>query len=124
MDRILEKRWLGMLLGALGLVAFGIMAIRGDQFATWMLLLFSLVWLGLCTYNGLGWTSSNEGWHRALDEWKEYQELAHDLTSLLAEATDRLSTYDRETADEIRDRAKTIIVLRSQNTMERGKDRS
>lgn len=54
-----------------------------------------------------------------LKGWQEQEELTIDLTHLLGESLERLSTWDRETADEIADRTNTVIRLRFQNFNER-----
>lgn len=54
-----------------------------------------------------------------LNGWCEQEELTMDLTHLLSEALDHLSTWDREQADEIAERTNTVIRLRFQNFNER-----
>ena len=119
LSRFLEIRFLAFTCAAAGLVAISIPAFAGDEVSVGMLLGFGLIWLALCVFNGSGWRRSNDGWHYALAEWNEQQQLTQDMTTLLSEALADLATWDREKAGEIQQRANTIILLRHQNSRER-----
>lgn len=119
LSRILETRFLATIACALGLIVISIPAFSGDRFSIGMLMFFAMVWLAFAFFNGSGWRRSNEGWHYALTEWHEQHQLTQDMTSLLTEALSDLSTYDRDKADDIQQRANTIILLRFQNFNER-----
>lgn len=55
----------------------------------------------------------------ALDGWQETNDLARDYGNLLTEATDELSTWDREKSDDILSRTTTISLMRAQNMKRR-----
>lgn len=101
----------------------GVSAWRGSEIAIVALvfLLFFYTWLAFL--NGLGWHRSLKDWRRSLEAWRHTRELGQDMSYLLVEATGSLSTWDRETAEDIMSRAKTIWNLRAKNIEEHMNDR-
>ena len=92
---------------------------QGSEVSIVVLTCWALIGLGTTVGFDWGWRSSNEGWARSNNGWAEQEELTMDLTHLLGEALQNLSTWDRETADDIADRTNTVIRLRFQNFTER-----
>jgi ABC-type multidrug transport system fused ATPase/permease subunit len=122
LSRILDIRVLIIALAVIGHGALSYVAWSGDDFALGMLIAFGLFWIIMAFMNSLSWSRSLNHWTQTLDLWKETIALADDYSSLLSEATEVLSTYDREQADDIIGRANTIALMRMQNQRERMHD--
>lgn len=91
---------------------------QGDHTSIVILTCWALIGMGTAVGFGAGWRSSNEGWRRSNSGWAEQEQLTLDLTHLLSEALDNLSTWDREASDDIAERTNTVIRLRFQNFQE------
>jgi len=98
-------------------IAYG--AWTGSKALLAMMIVFWCTWTVLALFLGVNWRRTLHEWGRAQDAWQETNELVGDYSSLLVEALDGLSTYDREKADDISARATTISVLRVQNIKEK-----
>jgi hypothetical protein len=102
-------------LGAASIVVLGVQAHFGSIIAVPALTLVALMWLGLSISNSnLHWGTLDR-WGKTLEMWQETGNLVDDLYSLVVEACDGLSTYDREKADDILGRSTTVAIMRSQN---------
>jgi len=101
-----------------------IQVILGQTFARYMMIVVLFIWTTIAFMHSRGRQRNLEHWERSLDNLHETNELCNDYASLLGEACGSLSTWDREEAEEIVQRAKTIGRLRQANFDERmGNDR-
>lgn len=108
--------WVIGFLGAFGIVQIAILGwMEPTRVEIALLGVLALGWLGFAVANGKSWKRTLNSWHRTLQCWKESNHLVADLSSLLEEALNDLSTWDRDKADNIGERANTIIRMRSQN---------
>lgn len=122
LSRILDGngyRYIGGALAVLGHVMLGALAWNGSLFAIASLVITAIFWTGLAVINGISWSRTTSSWQRSLLGWEETQNLAVDYVHLLMEACDALSTWDRERADDIIARTRTISALRQKNLNER-----
>lgn len=90
-----------------------------SPFVISILVVWALVGMGFGVNAMRGWTRANENTDRFLRGWEESERLTMSLTHLLAESLDHLSTWDRETSDELAERTNTVIRLSFQNFNER-----
>lgn len=117
--------WIIGSLGAFGIcwiAAIGL--IEPNRFTIVSLGVLSLLWLLLAVNNGSSWRRTLRSWERTLDGWKETSHLVGDVSNLLKEALDDLSTWDREKAEDIAHRADTVGMMRTQNIDSRMKEES
>ena len=122
LSRILGGNGHRYLMGGLAILAhvlLGILAWSGSTFALVQLVIFASVWTVMTVLNGVGWRRTTASWEKSLEGWEETQNLAVNYVELLLEACDRLSTWDRESADDIVSRTRTISALRQKNLNER-----
>lgn len=91
----------------------------GEATAIASLSFFAFTWCVFALVTGRWLDESYERSIRAYKGWSEQEDLTLDLTHLLGESLEHLSTWDREKADEIADRTNTVIRLRFQNFKER-----
>ena len=122
LSRFLASPWHWVVVGVLILIGhtiFAIQAIQGDRFALYCLIGLLFVYTLLAIYNGIGRRSSLRHWENSLEAWDETQKLAVNYVDLLMEACHALATWDREQANEIIARTRTISALRQANFDER-----
>lgn len=125
--RILEGIGVFYVMVALVLVAHTLLAIQvimGETFASYMIVVVLFMWTAIAFVHSRGRQRNLEHWERSLQNLHETNELCNDYASLLGEACGSLATWDREEAEDIVQRAKTIGRLRQANFDERmGNDR-
>lgn len=100
-------------------IMLGLLAWRGEAIALVMLVVFSMIWVFFAVSNGIARTKNLRSWAASLEAWDETQKLATNYVDLLMEACDALATWDRERAEEIVSRTRTISALRQANFDER-----
>lgn len=120
LSRILSpSRWLVLALVAPAHAALGIQAWYGSKFAIGMMVAFLYFWSIMAVLSGNAWGQALQRWKQSLDGWQETTRMAGDYGRLLGEAIDGLSTWDREKAEDINQRANTVALMRAQNVREK-----
>jgi hypothetical protein len=112
-------RYIVTVLVILNHVLIGMLAWRGSKFAIVELVIFASLWTVLTFVNTIARNRTVARWEKSLLGWDETQNLAVNYVDLLLEACNALSTWDREKADDIVSRTRTISALRQANLNER-----
>jgi hypothetical protein len=112
-------RYIVAVLVILNHALLGALAWQGSRFAIVQLAIFASLWTVLTFANTIIRNRTTARWEKSLLGWEETQNLAVNYVELLLEACDALSTWDREKADEIVSRTRTISALRQANLNER-----
>lgn len=108
-----------LLMSVISILFTARVAWQGSEFSLVVLTCWALIGIGTAIGFAWGWRNANEGWSRSNNGWAEQEQLTMDLTHLLAESLENLSTWDRDASNDIAERTNTVIRLRFQNFSER-----
>lgn len=118
--RVFGSLWFVGAASIVSIVATGLIAIHeGETYAICLLMAWGIIGMTGAIFSGQGWGRALDRNLATLRGWEEQEQLTLDLTHLLGESLDHLSTWDRETSDDIAERTRTVIRLRFQNFNER-----
>jgi hypothetical protein len=115
LSRFLDSKLVGAVIVLLAHTIITVLAWTGSMFAFGVMTVSWFFWTGLALLNAKNWRGTVHEWRQTLDAWNESNKLIDDYQSLLLESCTKLSTWDREAADDLMERTSTITIMRAQN---------